>query len=162
MSLTNQQIIDQAPDKNLTHFDGNYYWQFTNENGWCRYCNPIAKLVVGEPSSGMMRLSDIEALARLERDNAELKAERDQLATLLPFIDSCIECCFEGLSYDGGDIQDHLTELGALVIEPYDSSKHTYEGWADLEDGDDFYLVAPWLKKQLDKNGGNYISFCSR
>lgn len=71
--MNDKQILEGSPESSITHFDGNHFWQFTNDHGWCRYCNPIAKLVAGEPSSKVQALSDIKRIVELEKDNTELR-----------------------------------------------------------------------------------------
>ena len=80
-----QKIIKDAPDGSLTHFDGIYYWQYTNAHGWVRYCSPIKKSVVGEPSSNMQSLDDIRKRISLMK---KLEKCQDLIRILTPYMAS--------------------------------------------------------------------------
>lgn len=85
-------IVEGAPEKSLTHHDGNHYWQYTNENGWCRYCNPIAKLVVGEPSSKNKSLHNLRTIIA---QHDELQAKDKRIGEL----ESALSNLFKGFRY---------------------------------------------------------------
>lgn len=60
------KILADAPeDKIATHYDGYYYWKYTNENGWSRYSQPRKNYIPGEPLPKMQALSDIRALVSM-------------------------------------------------------------------------------------------------
>ncbi len=123
--MTNEEILENAPDKNLRHYDGNYYWQYTNDNGWCRYCNPIAKTVVGEPSSGMRSLSDIRRIVELEQklEAAEqaLKSAEDRVDAYKLHVDEMRETQFRRFNNEEcwiyqGDGEDYPESLICPVV----------------------------------------------
>lgn len=103
-------------------------------------------------------MTDLNKIINEQRDRiAELERELDELKPLIQFVDGCIECCFDGCSYDGADMQDNLVETGVLVVETYCRDKHgIIDTDEDIEEGDNIYLIAPWFSNQISQqlNGG--------
>lgn len=98
-----------------------------------------------------VHMNHIEVLNHIGQLKQRIEQLERGVKPLVDFIDGCFETVFEGFSYDGGDMQDALTELGILELTTYDPEKHG-ECEHGSEKGDDWYIVADWFK-QLRKEG---------
>lgn len=56
--------------------------------------------------------------------------------------------CFDDRSLDGGDVQQKAYELGLLIREDFDPDKHDGHGAEFCESGDDWFTLAPALRKK--------------
>jgi hypothetical protein len=87
---------------------------------------------------------EIFRLRRLLRDTIE---QRD---TLAKFVERGIEQAFDGMAWDGADIQETAEGLGLLIRETYDPERHNPELGCIMEPGDTLCSPVLWLKHAMN------------
>ena len=71
--MSNQEIIDNAPEGATHATCGMYYWKWNSQSGWRTWCDVLVMWTTRpSPTSSVQSIADIKRIVELESKNAKM------------------------------------------------------------------------------------------